>query len=655
MNKKSKYIKLLTAILCTTFLLSCSKNSLPQANTGSQTAVTIQSNFDTTDDKEISTVISEIVTYDNDDYYNDWKNENPNYIELKGTDVSIKGSGAEVKDSTITITTAGVYVISGKLDNGQIVVDVENEGIVRLVLNGAEINCTDNAPIFVKNAVKTIITLQDETENLIADGEKYVFSDSSTDEPNAAIFSKDNLTINGTGKLTVRGNYNNGITSKDELKITGGDIQIFSTDDGLMGRDFVAVKDGKITIQVGGDGIKSTNDTDTSKGFIAIEGGIFEIKSGTDGIQAETSVLISRGVFAISSGGGSTNSSNKIGDNRQNPWENKKNNTTTNTDAAESETAKGIKAAADITIHGGTFTIDSSDDSIHSNNSITIADGDISIASGDDGIHADSSIIIRGGKINISKSYEGIESTQVTVSDGDIHITSSDDGINIAGGNDGSSIDGRPGQNNFSFSENNKLNINGGYIAVDAAGDGLDANGSIYMTSGTVIVNGPTANNNGALDYDGTFEMSGGFLISAGSSGMVQAPSEQSPQYSIIMNYSQTQQAGTVIHLKDSEGNAVATFAPEKNYQSVVISSSELKKDTAYTLYSGGTLTGSRADGFYTDVEYKDGTKIVDFTISNSVTWLSEMGVTADRSSNPGAPNSPGFGGNQNRPEKRKP
>ncbi|MFZ5965722.1 MAG: carbohydrate-binding domain-containing protein [Bacillota bacterium] len=656
MNKKNKYIKLLAVLLCITFLVSCSSNNdESQTKIDSQIEVAEQSNLNTIGDKDISTVISELVTYDKDDYYSDWKNENANYIELKETNANVKGSGAAAKAGKITITEAGVYVISGKLDNGQIVVDVQNKGNVRLVLNGVEINCTDNAPIYVENAGKTIITLQDGTENLISDGEKYVFSDSSTDEPNAAIFSKDSLTINGTGKLTVRGNYNNGVTSKDDLKITGGNIQIYSVDDGLLGRDLVAVKEGNIIIEAGGDGIKSTNDTDTSKGFIVLEGGTFDIKSGTDGIQAATSVLTTGGEFTISSGGGSVNGSNKIRDDRQGPWGNKGSSTVTNTVEEESESAKGIKASVDITISGGTFNIDSADDAIHSNNSITIAGGDISITSGDDGVHADSSILVKGGKMNIVKSYEGIESAVVTVSDGDIHVTSSDDGINIAGGNDGSSVDGRPGENHFSSSENNKLMINGGYIAVDSTGDALDANGSIYMAGGTVIVSGPTTNGNGALDYDGTFELSGGFLVAAGSAGMAQAPSEQSAQYSIIMNYSQTQQAGTVVHLKDNEGNTVVTFAPKKNYQSVVISSSELKKDTTYTLYAGGTSTGSGTDGLYTDGEYKGGTKIVEFTISNSVTWLSETGVTTSRSSNPGGANNPGFGGNENRPEKRKP
>jgi hypothetical protein len=657
MNTKSIYFKILVVLLCTTFLLACSTNSTPLTGDGTQSDVTDSTNLNIVGAKDISAAISALATYENDDYYSDWKNENPNYIELSGIAASIKGSGAEAKGSKITITAAGVYVLRGKLDNGQIIVDVQDKGNVRLVLNGVEISSADSAPIYVKNAGKTIITLQDGTENFISDGAKYVLEDASIEEPNAAIFSKDSLTINGKGTVTVRGNYNNGITSKDDLKITGGNIVIYSTDDGLMGRDVVAVKEGNIVIEAGGDGIKSSNDTDASKGLIAIEGGSFDIKSGTDGIQAETSLLINNGTFTISSGGGSANAEAKADDKFQGPRENPGSapsatpdiNTTTTT--TEEESTKGMKASADIAINGGSFNIDSADDAIHSNGNIAIAGGDITITAGDDGIHADSSLVAEGGKVNITKSYEGIEGSVVTISAGEIYVVASDDGINIAGGNDGSSVNGRPGQNSFSTSSNNKLNIAGGYVAVDSSGDGLDSNGSIYMSDGTVLVSGPTGSGNGALDYDGVFEISGGFLITAGSSGMAQAPSEQSTQNSMLMYYTQVQQVGAIIHLKDSKGSTIVTFAPQKDYQAVVISSPELKKDNAYTLYTGGTSTGANTDGLYRDGEYKGGTKVVDFTISKSVTWMSETGETETKSFSPGGQRVPGMEGRPKRSE----
>jgi hypothetical protein len=597
-----------------------------------------------------------LVTYEKEDYYNDWKNENPNYIELNGTSANFKGSGAEVKGSIITITSSGVYVISGKLENGQIIVDVQDKGTARLVLNGTEIKSSNNAPIYVKNAGKTIISLQEGTENTIIDGEKYVLADASTDEPNAAIFSKDSLTINGAGKLTIHGNYNNGITSKDDLKIISGNIDIYSADDGLMGRDMIAVKEGSLTIEAGGDAVKATNDKDSTRGIVAIEGGTFNLKAQADGIQAETAVLIAAGSFNIISGGGSVNSTKKAEGDMRGQFDNNDNNTSTSTTETETVSAKAIKASADVGIDGGTFNIDSADDAIHSNNNIIVSGGDITITSGDDGVHADATIVIKAGKINITKSYEGIEGSLVTVSDGEIHVTASDDGINVAGGADSSLTNGLPGQNNTNSSGDNKLNINGGYIVVNSNGDGLDANGSITMTSGTVVVTGPTSDGNGALDYDGTFEMTGGFLVSAGSLGMAQAPSDTSTQYSIIMNYPQLQSAGTLVNLQDKEGKTIATFAPVKDYQTVVVSSPELKKGGVYTLYSGGTSTGSGIDGLYTDGKYQNGTKVVDFTISNSVTWLNESGVTTAKSSNPGGGGGKGgFGGRPGGPRDQAP
>jgi hypothetical protein len=654
MNKKSICSRIALALVCSTFLYGCdtkteTNNANNNTNTSNTQAATSAVKASIIGDKTVKSVISGLITYDKEDTYTEWKSQNPNYIELSGTTAAIKGSGAEVKGGKVTITSAGTYVISGKLDNGQIIVDVQDKGTVRLVLNGAEIKSSDNAPIYAKNAGKTIISLEAGTENSIVDGTKYTLADASTDEPSAAIFSKDNLVINGTGKLNVKGNYKDGITSKDDLKIIEGNIQITAVDDGLVGRDLVAVKQGTITIQAGGDAVKSSNDADSTKGTVAIENGTFNLKAEKDGIQAETAVLIGDGSFNITSGGGSVNGVKKAEENfggqmggqrgQMGGQTGSKNNATPNTTTAtstETESKKAIKAVSDIGIAGGTFNIDSADDSFHSNNNAIIEGGNFTIASGDDGFHADAALGIKGGKINITKSYEGIESSVITISDGEIHVTASDDGLNSGGGADGSAVNGRPGQNNFASSGSNKININGGYIVVNSVGDSLDANGSISMTKGTVVVNGPTSSNNGSLDYDVAFEMTGGFLVTAGSSGMAQAPSDTSTQYSIAMTYPQTQKAGTIVNLQDSKGNSIATFAPTKEYQTVVISSPELKKDGSYTLYSGGSSTGTATDGFYKDGKYSNGTKVVSFTISNSVTWLNEAGVTTAKSGMPG-------------------
>lgn len=372
-KRRFKFMKITAPLMCTALLFACSNDSESVTTKTNSDSVAKAESLSTIGNQEITSVINEKVTYSDEDFYGKW--DNTTSIQLNGSNASFEGDGGvTINDNIITIRTSGVYTISGKLDDGQIIVDAEDKGAVRLVLNGAEINSSANSPIYVKNAEKTIVSLEEGTENYLSDGEKYVYEDSEEDEPNAALFSKDDLTINGSGKLVIRGNYNNGITSKDQLKITGGTIEIDSADDGLMGRDLLAIKEGTISIKAGGDGMKSTNDKDASKATIAIESGTFDIEAANDGIQAETSLLIVDGDFTISSGGGSPESIANKENNRQAPGE-----TNTSTTSSETESGKGLKAAVEVAIGGGSFNLDSSDDAVHSNNSITITGGNINI------------------------------------------------------------------------------------------------------------------------------------------------------------------------------------------------------------------------------------------------------------------------------------
>lgn len=568
---------------------------------------------DTQQDSEITpTPIS--VEYDQDDLDSSASSSDTSYIKLAGDSITFEGEGAIVNGNVITITSAGTYSISGTLDDGQIIVNAEDEKTVKLVLNGADIACSTSAPIYVSNAEKAVITLTDGTENYVTDGDSYVFQDAESDEPNAAIFSKDDLTINGNGSLTVNANYNNGITSKDDLKITGGSITVNAVNDGIRGKDSVAVMDGIITVNAGGDGIQANNDENVEKGYISIEGGTLNITAGLDGIQAQTSLLVSGGEITITTGGGSGEAISSAGMRGGRGMEGNLNK------AAES--AKGLKAGVDVTIVGGVIQISSLDDAIHSNDSITVNGGELLIASGDDGIHADTALTINGGDINIAQSYEGLESVVITINDGTVYLVASDDGINASSGG-GDAAGGRPmpGQAPGGFEAgDNYLYINGGYLAIDANGDGIDANGPIEMTRGVVLINGPTANNNGHLDYMGTFNITGGFLVAVGSSGMAQAPSDTSTQYSVMHNFASVQAAGTMVHIETETGEDILTFVPTKEYQSVLLSSPELENGVTYTVYAGGNSTGTVADGLYSGGTYTAGTQVASLTISSIVT-----------------------------------
>ncbi len=538
-----------------------------------------------------------------------WESSDEVSIVLNGNSITVDGDGATADGSSVTITEPGTYRLSGSLTDGQIIVDTTDDKVVRLVLDGVHLSSTTSAPIYIKDADEAVIVLADGTENVVSDATTYVYESADVDEPNAAIFSAADLAITGTGSLTVQGNFNDGIASQDGLLVDSGTIVVTAVDDGIRGKDYLVVKDGDITVDAQGDGLKADNTEDATMGYISIETGVLKITAGGDALQAETDVLIKDGTIALSSGGGS--------------------GATVGADAS----AKGIKATVGINIDGGTLTIDSADDAINSNASLTINGGNFTIASGDDGMHADASLTVNGGDIQITESYEGIESAVITINDGTIRLISSDDGVNVAGGNEGTGMGqgrgqggGRPGQgqdqDTFTYTGTYYLNINGGYLVVDAGGDGLDANGAIVMTDGVVLVNGPTENMNAAVDYDGGFKMTGGFLVAAGSAGMAQTSGASSGQNSILINYTSRQTVGTLVHIQNSEGEDILTFAPTKDYQSIAFSSPELEQGATYTIFAGGSATGTANDGLYQDGTYTPGTEYETFTVASVVTQI---------------------------------
>ncbi len=535
-------------------------------------------------------------------------------IILNVDTININGTNVTADGTTATITGPGKYIISGSLSDGQIIVNSEDEGLVEIVLADAEISNSTSAAIYVMEASFTSLILADGTENYLSDGQTYIYSDATVDEPGSCIFSKDSMAISGGGELDIYGNYNDAIVSKDKLVIYGGTINAVSVDDGIRGKDCLLVYDGDISINCEGDGLKSDNEDDPNMGYICIAGGSLNINSGSDGISAETDIIISDGDISIISGGGHT--------------------AAINSDIS----SKGIKGLETVTIDGGTLSLNCADDAIHSNNAITINSGSFTIASGDDGVHADSTLELNGGTMYITSCYEGLEAAVITINDGYVNVVSSDDGINVAGGTDGSGgtdpwqpphmgggIPGDPGDpGDPSTGGDYFLYINGGYIVVNATGDGLDANGNIEITGGTILVNGPTADNNNAVDFDGTCNISGGTLVAVGSSQMAQALSNSSTQRSIKITYNQTQATGTLLHIQNSTtGEEIVTFASEKYYKSCVFSSPALVAGASYKLYSGGSSTGTENDGLYLGGDYTPGTLKTTFTTSNIATNLS--------------------------------
>jgi hypothetical protein len=432
------------------------------------------------------------------------------------------------------------------------------------------------------------------SQNYLADAAR-VAGAAGPDEPNAALYSEVDLAIAGNGALVVDGRYDDGIASKDDLAIAAGAIAVTSVGDGIRGRDSLSVDGGTIAVIAGKDGLKSSNGEDPDKGVVTINAGTIQVTAREDGIQAETDVAIHGGTIAISACGGST------------------------VTPSEDVSAKGIKGAVDVTIDGGTIAIDASDDAIHSNGSLAVRSGTLVLATGDDGMHADATLDVAGGEIPIARSYEGIESASIAIADGIVRVTSRDDALNGAGGSGGATVPGRPGQNGAGAA-NYRLTISGGYLVVDSGGDGLDSNETIEMTDGVAIVNGPTQNGNGAIDYDRGFTITGGTLIAAGSAGMAQAPGAASTQPSVQVFFPSAQPAGTMLHIGMTRGDEVLTFVPTKSYQSLVVSAPELEHGTSYVVQTGGTSTGTATDGVYSGGTYTAGTEIASFTVAGAVT-----------------------------------
>ncbi len=606
-------MKKITALLLAFILMAltaCSGNTLASTTPAGLAQATSAGSATSAPAATATVVVTPIVVeYDPEDLVvND---SDATTIQLNGDAIAFTGSGVAVDGSRATITAGGTYRISGVLDNGQIIVNTGDKEKVTLILDGATLTCADNAPIYVVQADKVVITLADGSTNVVSDGATYNAEAVAADEPDAAIFSKADLTLNGGGALVVNATYNHGIVSKDDLKITGGTITVNAVNDGVKGRDSVAVKDGALTINAGGDGLQANNDEDAEKGVIAIEGGVLVITAGQDAVQAETQLQVSGGELTLTTGGGSANAPQRGG------WDNRGMGTTTTTDAAS---AKGLKAGVDVSITGGVIAIDAYDDAIHSNGSLTLGGGELTLASGDDGLHADATLTVNDGTLSITKSYEGLESAVITINGGTIHLVASDDGLNGAGGVDSSGLNGWGGREQFAESGNAHLYLNGGYLYVDAGGDGLDSNGAMDMTGGTVIVNGPTDNGNGPLDYLGAFNVTGGFLVAVGSAGMAQAPSDTSTQYSALVTFPAAQPAGTLVHIEAADGADVLTFLPTKSYQSVLICAPALQNGVTYTVYTGGSASGAATDGLYSADDYTGGTQASNFTISSMVT-----------------------------------
>ena len=522
--------------------------------------------------------------------------------------------------STLTLSGSGTVNVSANGKNG-----IKGGATTALTVKEQNLNITSVDNALASDGSVTIDSGNIHIKSTEGDGIKSTPDDGDTD-------SAGTITLNG-GIVTVE-QAADGIQAANEITITDGSYKVVCSDNAIKSDLSVQVDGGTLDLTAGGDGIKASNATSdtttdtttdsstttddsttddaattTTTGDITINGGDITINATGDDIQAEVSLTIADGIFDLTANGGAST-----------------------TLASDADSCKGLKAGSDITINGGKYTINTADDAVHSNEYITVNAGTFNIKTGDDGMHADTSLIVgqESGDvqptINIEQSYEGLEAGTVYVYGGDIDVVSSDDGINAAGGSSNGTDPGAPGtggdgfnpgggrpggaggpegnggfnqsagnMGNTNTSSDYAIYMNGGDVFINAGGDGLDSNGPLTINGGTICVYGAAAGGTGSdncpIDADGTILINGGTIFGAGSSQMVEYPSNASTQ-KYYLSTNTTYNAGTIVNIVDSSSNVLYTETLLKKANYILFSSADMGTSGSYSVKTG-KISGS--------------------------------------------------------------
>lgn len=522
-------------------------------------------------------------------------------ITLAGTSISCDAPSVVISGTTATITKGGTYIIRGGLADGSIVVNVSTKDKPHLVFDGAQINSATSAALYIKSAGKVFLTLAEGSQNTLSNGGSFVSNDGNIID--GAVFAKPDLTINGSGKLTVNSPAAHGIVCKDDLAVTGGDLTINSAFHAIDVNDSVRIKDSTLTMDSGKDGIHAEDADNAATGFVYISGGSLQIDAEGDGISAALTAQIGGCTADICAGGGYENGEDHssgygdfmgggMGPGGMPPGGPRPGGRATAATDADSTSMKGIKAGKGLLISSGKITVDAADDALHSDTLLIVNGGNIQLASGDDGIHAETDLSLTAGVVKITNCYEGLEAQNIRIIGGDISMICMDDGMNAAGGVDGSGEGGRdqmvpsgkPGD-----ASSGSVEISGGKLYVQASGDGIDSNGYLKITGGYTVVCGPNSGDTAILDYDTYGQITGGIFIGTGSSMMAQ--SLNSDAQGVISINAGRQSAGVTVTVTYAEGSALLSHVPGLDFSVFIFSAPELTRGQSYHV-TAGTVEG---------------------------------------------------------------
>ena len=546
--KKSNMIKSATSItlLAALALTGCSATSASNASASSAISTSASSTSGTTSKvaDSFSTDVKSGAKLAEDTHYSakdlTWDSSSEVTIDLSNPTAT---DGVTVSDGVITITKAGNYKLTGTYD-GQIKVDAADSDMVRLILNNATITNSTGAAINVVEADEVVIYTASGTTNTVSDGSSY--SDTASGSPDAAIYSKSDLTLAGEGTLKVEGKYEEGIHTSDGLVIASGTLEVNAANTGIKGKDYVDILDGTITVTATKDGIKATNDTDGNRGWVRLSGGTVNISAGDDGFKAERVLEISGGTLNIT---------------RAN---------------------EGIEAQY-INILDGTVNVTSSDDGINASYSTTSTSTESTTATS-------TKQSAQGGQNSAPQAPSG-SAGQAPAGGQAPSGGGAGGGMGqppAGGGAGGGGAAGGMGGGGGTFEVvDATINITGGTVTVNANGDGIDSNGTATLSGGTLVVNGPFTGGNASLDTNGDLLLNGTTVAAGNSGDMFEAPSTNSTSGYVKISNVSNLSAGTTVQVTDSSGNVVANYKVTNSSTALIlVSSSKITKGESYTVYT---------------------------------------------------------------------